>query len=147
MKYIVGHDNWTKAYTEDHDRDRIWIYFVTSDNKEVHLQEYDHWLTVQEYLDKNNLTILKVGLRYRSHLVKQDASKAQAVYVIRSVKGEMYGVTKECYTIGLLDEDGKMHKTMWMTPALVEEMKTVDSINDCFEKAIVYNVRQGETVQ
>ena len=93
------------------------------------------------------MTIIKIGLRYRSHLIKQDASKAQAVYVIRSVKGEMYGVTKECYTIGLLDKNNEMHKTMWMTPALVEEMKTVDSINDCFEKAIVYNVRQGETVQ
>ena len=146
MNYIIGHENWTKAYTDDDNRDRIWIYFRTSDDKEIHLKEYKHWLTVQEYLDKNNLSIIQVGLRFRSHLIKQDASKAKAVYVIRSVKGEMYGMTKECYTIGLLDRADKMHKTMWFTPALVEEMKTVDPIEDCFEEAIVYNVRQGETV-
>lgn len=146
MKYIVGHENWTKAYTDDHDRDRIWVYFRTSNDKEIHLQEYEHWLTVQEYLNNNNLTIVQLGLRYRSHLIKQDTSTSKAVYVVRSVKGEMYGVTKECYTIGLMDDYGKMHKTMWMTPALVEEMKTIDSIDDCFEEAIVYNVRQGKTV-
>ena len=50
------------------------------------------------------------------------------------------------YTIGLLDSKDNMHKTMWFTPALVEEMKTIDPIEDCFEEAIVYNVRQGETV-
>jgi hypothetical protein len=146
MNYIIGHENWTKAYTDDDNRDRIWVYFKTSDEKEIHLKEYESWLTVQQYLDNNNLKIIQVGLRYRSHLIKQDSSKAKAVYVVRSVKGEMYGATKECYTIGLLDSKDNMHKTMWFTPALVEEMKTIDPIEDCFEEAIVYNVRQGETV-
>ena len=89
MNYIVGHENWTKAYTDDDNRDRIWVYFKTSDEKEIHLKEYESWLTVQQYLDNNNLKIIQVGLRYRSHLIKQDSSKAKAVYVVRSVKGEM----------------------------------------------------------
>ena len=40
MNYIVGHENWTKAYTDDDNRDRIWVYFKTSDEKEIHLKEY-----------------------------------------------------------------------------------------------------------
>ena len=144
MKYIVGHENWCQAYTDDDNRDRIWIYLKTSDGNEIHLQEYDHWLTIQDYIDKADIKILQAGLRYRSHLVKQDVSNSEAVYIIRSVKGDMNGPSKECYTIGTLN-DGMVNKTMWFTPALVEEMKTVAKIEDCFEAALVYNGK-SETV-
>ncbi len=146
MEYVVGHENWCKAYTNDTDRDRIWIYIVTSDEKELHLKEYDQWLGFQKYIDKNNLTINKVGLRYRSHCITMDAKDSKAVYIVRSVKGEMHNITKQCYTIGFLREDNKVEKTMWLTPALIEELKTVDEIKDCFEKAFVYHVGQSETV-
>ena len=56
----------------------------------------------------------------------------------------MNGPSKECYTIGTLN-DGMVNKTMWFTPALVEEMKTVDKIEECFEEALVYNGK-SETV-
>ena len=146
MEYVVGHENWCKAYTNDTDRDRIWIYIVTSDEKELHLKEYDQWLGFQKHIDKNNLTINKVGLRYRSHCITMDAKDSKAVYIVRSVKGEMHNITKQCYTIGFLREDNKVEKTMWLTPALIEELKTVDEIKECFEKAFVYHVGQSETV-
>ena len=146
MKYIVGHENWCKAYTDDTNRDRIWIYILTSDGKELHLKEYDQWLTFQEHIDKNNLTIKKVGLRYRSHCITMDAKDSRAVYIVRSVKGEMHNVTKQCYTLGFLRNNDEVEKTMWLTPALIEELKTVDKLKDCFKEAFVYHDRQGETV-
>ena len=146
MNYIVGYENWRQAYGRDDDRQRIWVHFETSDGKHLYLNEYKKWLTVQEYIDKNNVTITKVGLKYRSHEVSTDVDGASAVYVVKSVKGELHGETLQCYTIGLLKDDGKMHKTMWITPALVEDIISVDDLEECFEEAIVYNVRQSETV-
>lgn len=145
MKYIIGHDNWCKAYANDNDRKRIWIYIKTSDQKEIYLDEYDKWLQFQEYCNINNLNIEQIGLQYRSHCVTTEVKDAEAVYLVRSIKGEMHSVSKQCYTIGLL-KNNKVHKTMWLTPALVEEMKTVDNIEDCFKEAFVYNVKKSKTV-
>ena len=145
MKYITGKENWQKAYAKDDNRRRIWIYILTSDGKEIYLDEYDKWLTFQKYCDKNNLYIKKIGLQFRSHCVTTEVESAEAVYLIRSLKAELQGKTLECYTIGLL-ADGKVAKTMWVVPALVVESKFTDDFEECFEEAFVYNVRQGKTV-
>ena len=145
MQYIFVHENWCKAYTDDDNRRRIWIYFKTSQNKEVYLSEYKQWLTVQEYLDKNNVTIKEFGIQYRSHRVTEKCSKKDGVYVIRSVKGELHGLTKQCYTLGIVKGED-VHKTMYLTPALIEESKVVDNIKDCFEEAIVYNDKESKTI-
>lgn len=146
MKYIFGHDNWCKAYAKDSNRRRVWIYFKTSEGTEVYLSEYEQWLTVQDYLDKYNITIKEIGLQYRSHRVSEQCSNKDGIYVVRSVKGELQGNTKHCYTIGIV-KGSDVYKTMWLTPALVEESKVVDSIEDCFEEAIVYNDKESKVIQ
>jgi hypothetical protein len=145
MKYVFGKEGWHKAYAKDTNRKRIWIYLETSDNKEIYLDEYDKWLTFQEYCDKHSVSIKKVGLQFRTHCVKIDTHDAEAVYIVRSLKAELYGKTINCYTVGLL-KDNKVEKTMWIVPALVKDSTSIDNIEDCFEEAFVYNVKKSKTI-
>ena len=46
--------------------------------------------------------------------------------------------TKDYYTIGKL-VDGVVLKSRWLTPELIVEEKIEDSLDNCFEEAIIYN--------
>lgn len=143
MSYIFGIENWRKHYASCEDTKKIWIVVETSDNVSAYLANYDQWLTFKEYCNKNNLKINSVGLQYRSNVVTTDTKSAEAVYVIRSVKGQMGGVSRDCYTIGVINGD-KVKKTMWLTPELIEDSSYEDDLNSCFEEALIYNDRKPE---
>lgn len=136
---IFGYDSWVKKYSESprEKKYNIWIYAKLNDNKEVYLEEYKHWQDLKKYCYDNTLNILTIGLRYRSHQIESDSSCAEAVYLVRSVKGEFGAATKQCFTIGLL-KNNKVEKTMWITPELIEENFFIDNLEDCFEQAFIY---------
>lgn len=145
MSYTFGKDQWLKLYRKPENRRKIWIYVVTSDGQDIFMDDYKYWLTFQDYIDKNNLQIKKIGLQFKSTVVQHDVEDAEAVYVIKSVKGELHADTLQCYTLGLL-KDGKVSKTFYILPSLVRDIRCVDDFEGCFKEAFVYNVRQGETV-
>lgn len=137
MTYIFGHDAWTKVFVSDPTcKKNIWIYIKFSNDQEIFLKEYIEWLTIQDYCNKNKLRISIIGLRYRSHQIETNCEGCDGVYLIRSIKGEFGGHTKQCFTIGLLKE-GIVDKTMWLTPELIEEGKSKDKVEDSFQEAIV----------
>lgn len=137
---IFGYESWKKIYSTSprEKKYNIWIYAKLSDDKDIYLEEYKHWENLKQYCYDNKLNIIKLGLRYRSHQIETETGCAEAVYMVRSVKGEFGGLTKQCYTIGLLQEN-KVAKTMWLTPELVEESSFIDDIEDCFTEAFIYN--------
>jgi len=137
MSYIFGIENWRKAYASGNKHKNIWIVIETSDNNVVYLEQYDQWLTFKNYCSENKLNINSVGLQYKSNLVSTDTKNADAVYVIRSVKGQMGGVSRDCYTIGIINGN-KAKKTMWLTPELIEDSSYEDDLNNCFEEALIY---------
>ncbi len=147
MNCVVGYKNWLKAYSSSNNRRRVWIYIKTSCNKQIWLFDYDDWKEFQDHVDKNELIIQEIGLQWRSQIVKQDASNSDGVYVVKAVKGEMYGETLNCYVLGVLRE-GKVEKTMYLSPSLVEDIKSVDDIEECFKEVIVYHgkKRKAKTV-
>jgi hypothetical protein len=136
---IFGYDSWAKKYSEStrEKKYNIWIYAKLSNSKEIYLEEYKHWQDLKKYCYDNVLNIEIIGLRYRSHQIEKVVDCSEAVYVVRSVKGEFGATTKQCYTIGLL-KDNKVEKTMWITPELVEESSFIDNKEDCFEEAFIY---------
>lgn len=137
--YIIGYKNWQKEYLSHPDNKRlIWIYIKLNNNIEIYLKQYEEWLSFNKYCKQNKVHIVEVGLRYRSNIIITNALDAEAVYVVRSVKGEFGGITKQCYTIGLLKE-GVVHKTMWLTPELIEESSYEDELENCFSEALIYN--------
>jgi len=141
--YIFGFDNWKKFYLQNkqENKKKTWIFFQTSDDKEVYLKEYNEWLTIQDYIDKKSLKIISVGLRHKTNKIVVDTSIADAVYLVRSVKGEFGAVTRQCFTIGKINGN-KVEKTMWLTPELIEESSYTDHIDACFPEAVVYNDKE-----
>lgn len=139
MNYIIGYDAWKKEFISNGKyKHSIWIYIKLSNDQEIFLKEYDEWLTFGNYCKNNKVKINTIGLRYRSHQIEVDSSNAEAIYLIKSAKGEFGSDTKQCVTIGLLN-DGIVHKTMWLTPELIEESKIKDRVEDCFQEALIYN--------
>lgn len=139
-KYIFGYENWRKIYSSSshEEKKQIWVSITTSDQKELYLRKFEDWYNFQDYIDSNNVTIEKIGLRYKSNLIAIDTLDCDGVYLIRSVKGQFGAKTKQCFTVGKINE-GIVKKTMILTPELMEEQSYEDNIETCFEEAIVYH--------
>lgn len=137
--FIYGYENWQKIYSQSslEEKRLIWIYIKFSDGKNIYLKDYASWSLVKNFVQTNNLNIDSIGLRYKSHEIIVDTKDADGVYLVRSIKGEFGGSNKHCYTIGLI-KNNKAHKTMWVTPELVEESSYIDDLENCFEEAIIY---------
>lgn len=145
MSYIFGKEKWLTLYRKPENRRKVWIYVVTSDGQDIFIDKYDEWLEFQDYIDSNDLQIKKIGLQFKSNVVQHEVEDAEAVYVVRSVKGQLNSDTLQCYTIGLL-KDGEVSKTFYIVPSLTPDIKCVDDFESCFKEAFVYNVRQSETI-
>lgn len=144
-KYIFGYENWRKIYSSSshEEKKQIWVSITTSDQKELYLRKFDDWYNFQDYIDSNNVTIEKIGLRYKSNLIAIDTLDCDGVYLIRSVMGQFGAKTKQCFTVGKINE-GIVKKTMILTPELMEEQSYEDNIETCFEEAIVYHGKRKE---
>ena len=138
--YIFGFENWRKIYSSSshEERKKIWIAIKTSNGKEIYLRDFKDWYSFQTYVDKNNVDIEEIILRYKSNSIGIDISESDGVYLVRSAKGEFGSKTKQCFTIGKVI-GSKAHKTMILTPELIEEQVYEDNIESCFEEAIVYH--------
>lgn len=138
MSYIIGVDEWRKVYASGSNHKIVWIVLETSDNNTVYLDSYSKWLTFKTYCEEKKLKINNIGLQYKTNLIKTDTSGKKGVYLIRSVKGQMGGTSRDCFTIGIVNGN-KVNKTMWLTPELVEDSSYEDDLENCFEEAIIYN--------
>jgi hypothetical protein len=140
-KYIQGEEGWAAAYQKG-GRKRIWIKVKFSDDHTIYLSEYNQWLTLKSEIENLNLRIIEIGLRFRTHEINVDTSQADAVYIVRSVMAQFGGETIHFYTTGIYDGN-IVSKTRWHVPALVEESKDEDDIEDCFEEALIYNGKKA----
>jgi hypothetical protein len=144
--FIYGYDSWVKTYRNNPSLKRsIWIYVKLDNEQEIYLREYENWYELKKFISDTNHKIKKLGLRYRSNLISIDTDNADGVYLVRSAKGEFGGKTKQCYTIGLLEND-KVKKTMWIVPELVEESSYVDDLDSCFEEGIIRYGTKAKTI-
>ncbi len=132
----MNNDKWLEAYRTN--KDAVWIKCKLTNGEEFF---YDHqigWKLIKQACKDNGAFVEELHLQFRSHEVTIDIEGAEAVYLVRSVMGQMGGESKQYYTTGRL-EGGKMHKQMWLTPELIVEKELIDEIDECFEEAIIYN--------
>jgi hypothetical protein len=138
--FIYGYENWKSIYNNSPEeiQRQTWVYLKFSNQQEIYLKSYEDLKLVQDFVYTNKLNINAVGLRYKSHNIEIDTKNSEAVYIVRSAKGEFGGSTKNCYTVGTVNGD-KVNKTMWITPELIEECSYIDDLDNCFEEAIIYH--------
>jgi len=129
-------DKWIKSYRTN--KRAVWIRCKLTSGEEFNYDDFSGWRTIKNKCEKENLFLSQLYLQYRSHKCKIDVSDAEAVYLVRSVLGQMGGDTKNYYTVGTLI-DGTVYKKMWIVPELIVDKEYEDEIENCFEEAIIYD--------
>jgi|694.fasta_scaffold00123_88 hypothetical protein len=138
MSYIFGKEQFLQKYKQlsSQERRNIWIIVHTSDESDIYLEDYSDWLTIGNYCNANKLTISKISLQYKSHVVDFDTTNADGVYLSKTAKGTLGGETKQCYSIGVLREN-KIYRTLYAIPELIEDLKLEDEVENCLKEALV----------
>lgn len=134
--FITSHDVWLEEYRKD--KYRIWIRVTLSNGTDIYLPEHKDWLRLKTYCQENKLGITNVGLQYRSHSVGVDTADADGVYLVRSLVGVMGENSRNTITIGKL-YGTQVHKTLWVTPELIQETTETTDVEECFKEALILN--------
>lgn len=134
--YITTYDQWLSAFRKD--KRSIWIKVDLSSGTQIYFKDYADWQDIKKTCESESLEIHAVSLQFKSNIIKVDTKDSDGVYLIRAIRGRMGGKSQHYYTIGLLRE-GVVHKGMWLTPELIEEENYEDTLDNCFEEAIIYN--------
>ena len=98
--YITTREGWLTEYRKD--KKLIWVRVVLSDGREIYFTDYKTWLSIKETCADEKLSVSIVRLQYKSHVETTNVSDADAVYLVRSLMGQIGGETKDYYTIGKL---------------------------------------------
>lgn len=134
--FITSYTDWLEEYKKN--KYNTWIRAILTNSQEIYLKEYSEWLDLKTYCIKNNLGIIKVGLQYRSHSIEVDLNNTDGAYLVRSILATFGQEEKQTYTIGKII-GSKVHKTIWIIPELIQHIEEEDTIEQCFEEAIIYN--------
>lgn len=134
--FITSYNNWLEEYKKD--KYNTWIRVILTNSQEIYLREYSEWFDLKTYCEENSLGIDKIGLQYRSQSIEVDSSNTDGCYLVRSIIGSFGTAARQTFTIGKLI-DNKVAKTIWIIPELIKEFEDEDSIDSCFEEAIIYN--------
>jgi len=135
-QYVTNREAWLKEYRKD--KESIWVRVTLSDGLEIFFKDFKTWLSLRDKCKNDSLSVCMVKLQYRSHVVDIDTADSEAVYLVRAIMGEIGGNSRNYYTVGTL-KDNIVYKTRWLVPELVEEEKVEETLDNCFEEAIIYN--------
>jgi len=116
----------------------VFVHTILSSGGEFYFSDYEDWFSIKSMCEDSNLSIAKFELQFRSHVEPCDVDNAEAVYFVRSVMGQVGQKSKEYFTVGVLKDD-IVYKKMWLKPELIVEKEYKDTIEGCFEKAMIYN--------
>lgn len=136
IEYITTYEDWYQEFKKD--KSAIWIKAHLSDGKEIYFKDYKRWQDIKKTCRLERLDIHGVSLQFKSNIVHIDTKKADGVYLVRSIKGQIGGNSQHYYTVGIVDGD-TVRKGMWLTPELLEEENFEDPLDKCFKEAIIYN--------
>lgn len=130
---------WAEFYRSDpSNTKRIFIKVMTTDGKHFFCGDYEQWFDVKEYCEKKSVFIEDLHLQFRTNRYIIDVEGCDAVYVVRSVLGALGQETKNYLTVGLLKE-GELTKHMYVVPELIKEKEYPDTLDNCFDEALIYN--------
>ncbi len=138
------YDSYYKSLPYESRSSVVWIFFIDDHDHKMYLKEWKDWLSVQDYCRKNKCNIDCIGLRYKGNEAKIEIPiDAQGVYLIKSARGQIGMESKATMTVGIIDQN-IVHKTHYLLPELIEDLKFKDNIETCHEPAIVYNEQKRE---
>jgi len=134
----MNEQKWKDHYSGC-DYNVTWVKVMTEDGQHFFFSDYDEWYNVQKHCKENSVFIKDMQLQFRSHqCIMEFPDNIDAVYLVRSVMGAMGMKNKHYFTVGYLKK-GIVYKKMWLVPELIVEKELEDTLDQCFEEAMLYN--------
>jgi len=141
---IEGNDAFLENFKDD-ERNHTWVKVKLSNGKLYHFRVAKTWTGIKSICEKKNLSVESVDLQFKSHVenVYTRSQDSEAVYLVRSVMGQIGSSSRDYYTIGRLKKE-VVHKSMWLTPEIIVDQTYEDELENCFEEAMIYNHDKGK---
>lgn len=137
----MNNTEFLKKYRKN--KQAVWIKVALTNGKEFYFSSYKpNWQALKKVCETTSSFIKEFELQFRSNVVSIDIPKdVDAVYLIRSVLGQMGGESKQYYTVGTIKGE-TVNKDMYLVPELIKEKSYKDNIESCFEEGIIYDDRK-----
>lgn len=129
-------DKWLEAYRVN--KSAIWIRCSLSNGEELFYDKFDGWLNLKEKCEKEKIFFNTLSLQFRSNKLDLDVKDCDAIYLIRSVMGQIGSDTRNYYTVGKVCGT-KVKKQMILVPELIVDKEFEENVSECFSEAIIYN--------
>jgi|TARA_Y100000004_G_C8895164_1_gene403795 hypothetical protein len=138
----MSNQEWISKYRTN--KDAVWVKCRLTDGQQFYHDEFKGWIDIKKICEEQGVFVEELKLSFRSHEVTIDIDEnAEAIYLVKSVMGQIGAETKHYYTTGIL-KDGVVYKQMWLTPELVVDKEFEDRVDECFEQAMIYNEQKRE---
>lgn len=135
---------WLKNYRTN--KSAIWIKVELTDGTLKFCPNYEGWTELKEECEGRGVFVKDLRLQFRSHEVKVDVDDSEAIYLVRSILSMVGGGDKHYYVVGVL-KDGDVHKKKYIIPELVLDSEYTESIDKCFEEALIYDPRKKTEIR
>lgn len=129
-------DKWIESYSKN--KSAIWIRCTLSNGEELFYDKFDGWLKLKDKCEKEKIFFNTLSLQFKSHKLDLDVKDCDAIYLIRSILGQIGSDTRNYYTIGKVRGD-KVSKQMILVPELIVDKEFEENVSECFSEAIIYN--------
>ena len=126
--------DWIKHYRTN--KHVVWIKCKCSDQSEHFFHDMKDWVSLVSHTSKQSTHLSELALQFRSHEEKLDLTEAEGIYLITSAMCSMGGASKNYLTFGKVNGNS-VKKQMWIIPELIVEKEYDDTIDNCFEEAII----------
>ena len=140
----MDNKKWAEFYRSDpSNTKKIFIKVMTDDGKHFFLPvssdgDFSGWMEeVKDHCTENSVFIQDLHLQFRTNRIIINVDVADALYVVRSVLGAIGQKTQNFITIGVL-VGGELTKSMYRVPELIKEKEYLDTLDNCFDEAIIY---------
>lgn len=135
---ISTYDDWIHERIEERS---FWIVHLS--NGEILYQDDERYeepaiLRLKEYVESNNLSIIKIFIRFRSHWELAYEGISDGIYFRRSIKGGIFSEKNEHSLIIGHVQGNKAYCKKWIVPEIIccEEETRIISKN---EEGVIWN--------
>lgn len=140
---VIGENNWLDIYgSSDPRSEETWIVCKLANGEDLYSCVIDKISGIKKYCEEQKTHVVSLGLQFRSHTVNKESQNADAVYIVKSVRGQMGGCSTHCVVLGVAN-DGVVNKDAYCTPELLKIYDSEDKIEDCFEEMLIYNEQKA----
>ena len=110
---------------------RIWM----DDNREG-CEPNSAWLRLGEHIKKNEIKIVEIGLRFRSHIEMPLPPNAQGYYFCKQLLASISGESIHSFLIGQVEDD-VITVQEWTIPELIHQRTYQINIKDAMEGCVI----------